>query len=426
MPATGCPTGTFHPAPDAPYRTSGARVRDRSRAILPVAAALCLAWSLFLQPLTAQKYTDRTLSFRALTQARLRPVKYSEVLQVEGSAAFGFADGGATAAEKDIDTIDGSIYYHSDSFTRQTASIDVYAGRDGAVLSIQDREPPFGSGQRLELFGRYTPFYRDGFYENDTFVPVGQYGGTDWGMYLGVGDSPQEGLYFEAGPYFRVFEFDRTSRTPANYIIPDNHFTYGARVYAEQSNIALDRKTGKPREGYLLAITVEREQNESDRSFGVDPLFLTRLPISLWRGRGRFESYIPWGVATIEIHAEGSISDEDDRIYNYDAQNAGTGEVWIDSEVRLRFDFGGLEITPLGKYKYQRVAGEFGSAASGEGFFGGGLYLEYSFGDTFDIFADYSYLEDPNRIPLSFSQDTLGEHQLFLGGRFRLGATRSF
>ena len=377
--------------------------------------------------LLAQKYTDRSLSYRTLTVTRNRPQPFSNVIQLEGSAAFGFAEerDGAPVSVEDEETIDGSLWYHSERFTRNTASIDVYAGRDGAILSVVDKEPPFGTGQRLELFGQYVPFYREGFYEGENFVPTGQFEGTNWGMYLGVGDSPQEGVYFEAGPYFRVFEFDRNERTLPTYTIPDNFFSYGGRLYLEQSTLQLDPESAKPNAGYLLSVMIEREENTSNRTFGVDAVFASSLPSSLWRARAHFESYLPTGIGVVELHATGRLTDEDDRVTNYDVQEAGVGQFFIDTEIRLRIELGPFEITPLGKYRHQQVAREFGVGESLENQFGGGLYIAYKYGDLLEIFADYSYFEDANRVPISWEQDTLSEHQLFLGGRVRLGAQRA-
>jgi hypothetical protein len=400
-----------------------------SRTLPAICVAATLTAFFGAAELAAQKYSSRRTSFRTFMDTRTRQVPFKEVIQIEGSAAAGFVDDKGTSispGEKDLETIDGSVWYHSESFTENNAVVDFYAGRDGGILSIQDTSPAFGSGQRLELFGRYTPFFREGFYENQEFVATGQYSGTDWGMYLGVGESPTEGVYFEAGPYFRVYEFDRTSRTSANYTLPDNFFSWGARLYLEQNTIALDRESGKPRQGYLLSIVVEREQNGSKKTFGVEPDYTTTLPEALWRARAKFESYLPLGFSTVELHAEANLSDEDDRIYNYDADRPGVGEFWIDSEARLRLDFGALEITPLAKLKYQQVRDRFGESLTDDVFWGGGLYIQYAFGDTFEIFADYSYSQDSNRPAISFIDDTLGQHQVFLGGRLRFGGERSF
>ena len=95
----------------------------------------------------------------------------------------------------------------------------------------------------------------------------------------------------------------------------------GGRAFLEQTNLVLNRLTGRAQQGFLLTLVGEREQNDSDRQFGTVGVFETRLPSGFWRGRGHLEWYLPQSDSmTWEIAVDGSLTDKKDRVYNYDAQ----------------------------------------------------------------------------------------------------------
>ena len=48
----------------------------------------------------------------------------------------------------------------------------------------------------------------------------------------------------------------------------------------------------------------------------------------------------------------------------------------------------------------------------------------HSSADNFSIIADYSYLSNESREPVSISDDTYGEHRLFLGMEVRFASQR--
>ena len=43
------------------------------------------------------------------------------------------------------------------------------------------------------------------------------------------------------------------------------------------------------------------------------------------------------------------------------------------------------------------------------------MQFSYTFGAGMALVASYSYLSNPSRPPVSFSEDTFGEHQFFVG-----------
>lgn len=367
-------------------------------------------------------------SYRDLTIVRDRPSPFTSVLQLRAGALASFTENEipANGAEDEIGW-DGHVYYHQDQFGGRPAVLDVYAGRDGAYASVLEGDL-FGqeTQSRLEVSTRYFPFYREGFYNGDNFIPTGRYEGTDYTVALSLASQVAEGVRVEAGAFYRRMSFDTNSDTaPGQYTIPDDHNAYGGRLFLEQSTLVLDRVTGRPEQGFILTIGVEREQNDSSATFGRLNQFERRLPSGLWRGFGHLEWYFRQNAGLIWlVEVDGSVSDKEDSIYNYDAQKP-LGHTWIDGKLGLRVELGdSFWVTPNVRGQWIRILNQTASSTDEEFFFGGGIDLGLDLGDSFSIVGEYSYLENPSREPVSISGDTYGEHRAFLGAEIRFGAQR--
>ena len=134
-------------------------------------------------------------SYRDLTLTRNRPIAYETLLQLRAGMLAGLP---ASREEPDIGyedkyALDGHAYFHSDRFGGRDATLDAYFGRDGFYAGVKEN-PVGGQGSqtRLEISGRLWPFYREGFYRGDDFVPSGRYEGEDWGALLGLSQSVEE------------------------------------------------------------------------------------------------------------------------------------------------------------------------------------------------------------------------------------------
>ncbi len=378
--------------------------------------------SLLLLPagLTAQSYDD-------LMMVRARPERFASVLQVRAGALGSLADDEDTQVglENEIGW-DGHLYFRTGGVGGREAELKVYAGRDGAYLSVLEGTLLGGETQtRIELNARYFPFYREGFYRSGDFIPTGRYEGDDWGAAVLFAREVQEGLRMEVGPFFRSYSFDRNDATAVNYLEPDDFTAYGARLYLEHNILELDRLTGRPRVGFILTLAGEYEKNDSDRRFGTQSIYESTLPSGVWRGRGHLEWYFPVAQsATWEVRVDGQITDDKDRVHNFDAQKP-PGHLWVDGEIRLRLDLGNaIALTPFAKGQLVRLPDEAGVGTDQETFFGGGLDAVVDFGDMLSLIGHYSYLGNESRPPVSTSDDTFGEHRFFVGIEARFGAQR--
>lgn len=371
----------------------------------------------------------RAQSYDELTFLRDRPSPYASVIQLQAGVLAGFA----SSSDEDIgleDEIgwDAHGYLKQDRFGDRDAVLEAYAGRDGAYFGVLEGGLLGQETQsRLELQMRYFPFYREGFYRSDDFVPTGRYEGMDWGVSLSVAKEVAESLRFEAGPFYRHYSFDRNSDTAPNFIVPDNYNAWGARAFLEHNTVVLDRVTGRPDHGFIATVGIEREQNDSDQTFGEVGVSESRLPSGVWRGRGHLEWYLPQSkTGTWEIEVDGAITDKEDRVYIYDAQKP-IGHIWVDANLRFRFELDlSLWVSPYLKGQFIKILSEDTVTSDQEFFFGGGLAAGYQIGDEIEALLDYSYLSNESREPVSASKDTFGEHQLFVGLQVRFGAARKF
>lgn len=387
-----------------------------SRPLLPCACAfLWLAGQVAAQ------------SFEDLSLVRNRPIPYTSLLQVGAGALAGFAsdEDKAIGLESEIGW-DGHAYYHTDSVGGRESAIDVFAGRYAAFASVREGSlVGRGTISRLEAKIRYFPFYREGFYSGGDFVPTGRYEGMDYGVGLSLGRNLAEDLYFEGGIFWNRRTFERNGDTPANYVIPDDYNAYGARIWLEHNTLALNRRTGWPDEGFILTVALEREQNDSSRTFGRSGVFESTLPSGVFRGVGHLEWFVPQGDTGVwEIVVDGRVSDKKDRVDNYDAYRP-QGHMTFDGELRFRWELGeSFYLRPFAKAQFLRILEGDGAGTDNEFFFGGGLEARLDLGETFSLRGHYSFLNNESRAPVSVSKDTFGEHQVFLGVEVRLLATR--
>jgi len=379
---------------------------------LPLLAAVLLPalLSTIVSTLPAQSYRDfmlvrnREQAARSLLQVRL------------GLNADIAADENKANGEEDGFAVGGFIYYHQKGVFGEKWVADAYAGRDGLYLGFKDETFPGKQEQaRLEFFGRLFSFYREGYFDDGDFISTGRYENKDWGARLSYGRELDNNTRMEFGPFFRSFDFDRNSDTAADYVIPDDFNTYGGRLVAEQNTLSLSRSHGLPEQGFLLTLAVEREQNDSSGAFGSSG-YQTKLPSGLWRGEGHLEFYYTDpGSSTWEITLDAQLTDEEDRIFNNDAEKPN-GHLWVNGTVGYRMLFmDSLFVTPFGEVQFLRALDIDGSSSDNETFFGGGMNIIFPFGEGMALVATYSYLSNPSRMPVQFDKDTFGEHQFFIG-----------
>jgi len=378
-----------------------------------LSATACLV---VVQLLRAQSYSDLTL-------VRNRKNEGENLLQIQAGVGIGFPAGSEdeSIGLRSVTAPHGHVYFRRRGFTSQRAVLLGYAGFDGVYVTAKDDPALGGEGQsRLELFGRFFPFYREGFYRDDVFVPTGRYEGRDYGVALATSRIVDREFRIELGVFYHRYTFERNETTASTYTIPEDFNTYGPRLILEHQTLVLDRDTGRPDGGFLLAVSVEREQNDSDATFGTTGIYESELPSGLWRGRGHLEWYFPHTEAsTFALMLDGSYSDEEDRIYNNDASKP-IGNLWFDAQLRWRLSLGrAFSITPFVAGQYLRTLRESGAGADTNLFFGGGVDARLDAGDRLTLFVNYSYLDNESRPTISPTRDTLGEHQLFAGVEIR-------
>ena len=379
---------------------------------------LALVALLFAPVLPAQLYRD-------LIFTRDRPSPYSTVLEARAGLLGGFPEttDAAVGLESNYGP-DGYVYYRQEGFGSANGLLQAYAGRDGAYLGVLSKDLVGSQTEsRLELTTRYFPFYREGFYRDDNFVPTGRYEGSDYGVSLSFGKSTGAEMLLEGGFFYRSYSFERNADTAASYVVPQDFDAWGANFWLEQNTLVLDRETGLEREGFILTLGVENEHNDSNGTFGVMGVNESELPSTLWRGRGHLEWYFPQGESTtLDLVLDGVLTDKKDRIYNYDAQRP-QGHFWVDGQIGFRFALGsGIHVRPYGKGQYLQILNEAGTASNKKLFWGAGLDMVYAFGDNLALVGYYSYLGNESRPPVSVSEDTFGEHRFFVGLEVRLMA----
>lgn len=381
---------------------------------------LALVALLFAPVLPAQLYRD-------LIFTRNRPSPYSTVLEARAGLLGGFPE--TTDAAVGLESnygADGYVYYREEGFGSANGLLQVYAGRDGAYLSVLNKNL-VGSGteSRLELTTRYFPFYREGFYRRGNFVPTGRYEGDDWGVSLSFAKPSADGMLIDGGVFYRSYGFERNRDTDPGYVIPEDYDAYGFNFWMEHNTLVLDRQTGLARDGFILTLGLENEHNDSSGSFGVVGVNESELPSTLWRGRGHLEWYFPQSeTAALDVILDGILTDDKDRVTNYDAQKP-QGHFWIDGQVGYRFGIGSsFFLRPYGEAQYLQILDESGTSDDDELFWGGGIDMTFSLGGDLALVGYYSYLSNESRAPISVQEDTWGEHRFFIGIEARLMGQR--
>ena len=150
--------------------------------------------------LAAQSYSDLTL-------VRNRKNEGQDVLQVRAGAGIGFPSGAEdeSIGLQSVVAPHGSVYFRKRGFTADRAVLLAYAGFDGVYATVKD-DPELGSQaqSRLELFGRFFPYYREGFFRDDEFVPTGRYEGNDYGAVLATSRQVDQEFRIELGVFYRT------------------------------------------------------------------------------------------------------------------------------------------------------------------------------------------------------------------------------
>ena len=362
-------------------------------------------------------------TYRELTFVRARPQAAPNLLEVEAGGAWGFPeDKDPSIGLDDKVGFDGHVYYKHEKIGGRDTNLDAYFGRDGFYLgTVNQQIAGQGNLTRLELAGRLWPFYREGFYRGSDFIPTGRYEGRNYSASLSVGRQLQPGVQLEFGGFYRRNQLSRNRDTAASYTQPEDYDAYGGQAWFEQGTLAYSQRHSRPEGGYIMTLGVEREWNDSNGTIGVAGGWQSTLPSAIWRGRGRLEWYTTGESGTVVLKLDGSLSDSEDRVYNYDAQKP-IGHTYVDLDLGFRFDFGeSLFLTPAFKGEWVRILDEFGTSTKSKTFIGFGLRAELDLSNAATVIADYSYLGNESRPPVSISEDTFGEHQLFASLRLRFG-----
>lgn len=384
---------------------------------------LCLAAVLMAAPLAAQRMDRET--FWDMQLVRSHNVGYDSLFKGRaGIAGVKPQDENPAEGREDAITFDGYAYFHAENVTEQQATIDLYAGPDGAILSAREGDNG-AEGTRVEVWWRYLPFYREGFYtQDDQWAPTGRYGGQDYGVYLGFGTSPDTGFVLEGGPYYERKDFERNDTTSNSFVVPEDYNAYGVRTYFEQNTIQTDREYGEPIGGFLATVRIDLEFNDSNQPFGT-PLYTSTLASQYWRGMAHFELYLPTGGSSaVEVRFDGIWTDDKDRVFNNDTIKQ-IGYLWADARVGWRLRMGPLRLIPFGHLQWTRTLDEFGNDTNENFWYGGGIRTRLNFGDSVFAYADYSYLNNPNRPTITFDEDIWGEHQFFAGIEVNFGSQRA-
>ena len=363
-------------------------------------------------PLTAQNYREYTL-------VRNRSQPYRTLFQIRAGYRGVDPEGENLATgQTDDAAFDGFLLYHSKDFVRgEDWEFDFFAGIDGVYVGLKDQYFPGKRSQsRIELFGRPKAFFREGFYQNDDYLTVGQYEGSDYGVKIATAQALDKGLLFDVGLFFRKNEFSRNGQTRVDFEIPDDYNAYGIALTLEQNTLVLDRNLGVPQSGMLMSVAVENERNDSNRTWGSSSTYTSSLPSEFWRGELRAEVYFPNGRTGVwEILVDGGYYDTADRVTSYHAEHV-QGHLWGDSTLGYRMAFGSsFFVKPFAQFQYAKVLQSNGVSADDETFWGGGVDMSFVFNQNMALVLNYSYVNNPSRPPAGLDNDNYGEHQFFIG-----------
>jgi hypothetical protein len=370
-------------------------------------------------------------SYRELTTVRTPANPYASVFEVEagGVGTKTTEENPATGLRDDI-SWDGHVYYSNAAFGSRRGKLEAYAGRDGLYASYLDKKlVGSDTDTRIELRGRPWVFYRDGAYDGSKFGARGLFDGADYEAYLGFGKDSGQGLYVDLGPFYKRLSFDRSRLTRSAppelaYTIPEDFAAYGGRLYIEQNAVQLDRRTGMPRDGFVLTLVGEREWNTSKSAFGLATT-KSELPDAVYRANGRLDWYVPATDAlTWEIFAQGGLADRRDRLVAMDSSHA-LGNQWGDVQLRLRCQVGNSwTITPYVQGQYSRLPGDTRLSSQKKFFLGAGVESYLHFNEVFSLHGYYSYLNNESRESIRVDEDVHGQHMFYLGMVIRFAGGR--
>ena len=386
----------------------------RSVFFTPCFAILCLAL-----PGIAQHSLP---NYRDLTITRHRPWAMKEFLEFRAGLLGSLAEGEDIARfVEDSDGFDGHVFVRKNNVLSNSDRVDAYIGRDGFYASLINGDPVRQPGYtRFEFHGRqWGHFIREGFYQSDKFIPTGFYNAKDWRARILFATTIQEGFKGEFGPFIGNNEFSRNEQTDNNFVIPDDYTTYGVSLRLEENKLSTDPASYLPQKGFLLSLWMDREWNDSNVQFGS----LGRrssLPSVITRGGAHLEYYIPQTqTGTIIINADAAMSPDDDRIQIYDSSKP-IGETFVDIRVDYRILLSdSWSFIPGIRGQWVSVADEFNTSTDSEIFWGVQAALRYDPSSSFAIVAEYSFLTNESREPISIANDSLGEHRFFFGFEWR-------
>jgi hypothetical protein len=290
----------------------------------------------------------------------------------------------------------GSVYYRQRNAIGRENRLDVYAGIDGIYASITEGDPQKDANYtRLEVEARqWASYYREGYYDGDDFTPTAVFDHTFWKARLSYSTQLSETIRGEAGPFFGQHSFDRSSRTPAAYQLPDDHNVYGVHVRVEDSTLQYDKRTLLPQAGYLASAWFEREWNDSSADIGFAGNRQS-MPEAVWRGGGHLEYYVPYtNTGAFVLEADGAWFADNDYVQIHSTDKP-VGEIWVDVRLDYRQLLGDyLTIKPGIRGQWIRLHDQLFQSSDDEFFYGAQLEVRLDLGESFSIPAGIQLLAE--------------------------------
>ncbi len=364
-----------------------------------------------------------TASFNDLILVRNRPYAENTLLELRLGAAGGIPNNeDESRLAETRASVDGHVYYRQQQAFGRQNRFEVYVGRDGAYVSLTEGDPKVDKGYtRLELFGRqWGNYIREGFYQGNDFVPVGLYESRDWRVRLSLASKFSGSIRAEGMAYYGKNAFKPYSRTNPAFTLPKDYSVYGIETIVEDNTLQLDRQTGLPYQGYILAAWFQIERTTSDDEFGLTGR-LSSLPDQVIRGGGHLEWYFPYtNTGTFILTADVGLSPDGDRVVMYEPTKP-LGQWWGDGMFEFRFLLGDIfTITPGVRVQYSRIFDQFAAAAEDKIFFGGQLRVRANLLDQAAFELEYSFLTNESRRPVGLDRDSIGQHRMWFGVIVRL------
>lgn len=308
----------------------------------------------------------------------------------------------------------GSVFAHWKNVL-EDFSIDAYLGPDGGLISLYQRDGLQSLTGRLDVSARPLSIYRDGFYREDEFVPVGAYEGLDFGVFLAAEQRLVEDLTISVGPFYRRYDFDDRAGGVPGFVRPGDFNAHGLRAVLQYVDREPDRfHPAEIHDGVLASLQVDYESNDQRGPFG-SPTFQSALPGSTFRGSLLIEivDRVSEEFAS-QIRIEGALHERDDRIATADAQTP-VGTAFVDGVFGLRYANEQVAITPYARVQFVRALDAFGQGSDDQAFFGGGIRGRWNLAKNLRLFFDASYLNNPGRPVVTWERGSLGEFQVVSG-----------